>query len=71
MISFGLARRRWKILIGLDLGTACIFSCGYDRRKLSIRLDGLYEGGIIFEHGGQLVSELKEARSTDKVSLDW
>jgi hypothetical protein len=31
----------------------------------------LYEGGIIFEHGQMLGSELKAARSADKVSLDW
>lgn len=56
--------------LGLDLGTARIFAYGYDQEKLSMRSDELYEGGIIFEHGETLCSDLMQARSADKVSLD-
>jgi hypothetical protein len=57
--------------LSLDLGRARILAFGYDPRKLDIRSDGFYKGGLIFKQGEDLWSALKMKRKSEKVSDPW
>jgi hypothetical protein len=55
--------------LSLDLGNARILAFGYDPRKVNVKSDGFYEGGLIFKQGEDLWSALKMMRMSDKVSV--
>jgi hypothetical protein len=55
--------------LSLDLGTARIFSFGYDFTKANVRSDGHYGGGVLLRQGEDLWSLLKKRRRSDQVCV--
>ncbi|PVI00676.1 hypothetical protein DM02DRAFT_385125 [Periconia macrospinosa] len=58
--------------LSLDLKNTRILAFGYDSNDSGVRSDGLYQGGLVFNHGQNLWTALMTfAKMSDRVGLSY